>query len=377
MVGTPERAVRGMSGRSPTLEYFDPVRERLAAALRAFLEEKRGELAGVDPIIGGPTAERLLDFSVRGKMIRGCLVHLGWTLARGDAPGAAEDEFAVSTAGAAMELFQSGLLVHDDIMDRDPVRRGQPSLFRHYEQQAARDGAADPAHVGQSLGICAGDVAYFLAFELLARIGAAGPALAAVTGLCARELAAVGIAQMQDVTWGASVGAVELEQILRMYTYKTGRYSFSLPLLTGAILAGATEELRAGLEHCGQSLGLLFQLRDDELGLFGSEEQTGKPAASDLREGKKTILVSLMLEQASGVERARLLGILGNPRCTADDVAFVRDLARSPAVEGRIRGLTDSLTASAEQALRALPTSSEGGRAVLRGLLDFTSSRSR
>ncbi|HTO22709.1 MAG TPA: polyprenyl synthetase family protein [Spirochaetia bacterium] len=363
-----------MSGATIALEYFAPFRERLADTLRAFLEEKRGELARVSPI-GSQAAERLLDFSVRGKMIRGCLVHLGWALGRrGESDPAAEE--AVRTAGAAMELFQSGLLVHDDIMDRDPVRRGQPSFFRQYEEQAARDGAADPAHVGQSLAICAGDAAYFMAFELLARIGLPGPLLGAVLGLCARELTAVGIAQMQDVAWGAAAGPAGLEEVLRMYTYKTGRYSFSLPLLTGALLAGAPDALRSGLEECGETIGLLFQLRDDELGLFGDEEQTGKPLASDLREGKKTIVVSLILEQATRAERDRLAGILGNPRCTADDLDFVRRLARSAGVQERLRALTGGLVARAQRAVSALPTPSETDRAALRCLLDFTTSRS-
>jgi len=352
--------------------YFDPVRERLAAALREFLEQKTAELSRVNPM-GGQAVERLMESSLRGKMIRGCLVHLGWSLAR---TGPADGQ-AVTTAGAAMELFHSGLLVHDDIMDRDPVRRGQPSIFRQYEEEAARENREDPAHVGQALGICAGDVAYFMAFELLSRAGLPVAVLGEVLALCARELSAVGIAQMQDVAWGASRSPVSVEQILRMYTYKTGRYSFSLPLLTGALLAGGPAELRARLEACGESLGLLFQLRDDELGLFGEEKEIGKPSASDLREGKKTILVSLLMEEAPPAERRRLAGILGNPRCTKADVEFVRGLAASAPIRARMRSLTAELTARAEEAIRLLPAGAEDDRAALRGLLDFTTSRSQ
>jgi geranylgeranyl diphosphate synthase, type I len=356
--------------------YFDPIRERLAGALRRFLEEKAAELARVNPM-GAEAARRLMEFSVRGKMIRGCLVHLGWALAKTAADAESLEEPAVTTAGAAMELFQSGLLVHDDIMDRDPVRRGQPSIYTQYEDEAARENREDPAHVGQALGICAGDVAYFMAFELLSRARLTGQVHAEVLGLCARELSAVGIAQMQDVAWGASRAPVRLDQILKMYTYKTGRYSFSLPLLTGALLASGSQELRHGLEACGESLGLLFQIRDDELGLFGNEEETGKPLASDLREGKKTILVSLLMEEVPPAERLRLDGILGNPRCTPQDIGFVQGLAGSAAVRGRMTSLKADLTARAEESIRSLPTDSEMHRAALRSLLDFTTSRSQ
>ncbi len=66
-----------------------------------------------------------------------------------------------------MELFQSGLLVHDDIMDRDPHAQGKAVDLPQYADEAARERFTDPPRAGEALGICAGDVSYFLAFELL------------------------------------------------------------------------------------------------------------------------------------------------------------------------------------------------------------------
>ena len=354
--------------------YFDPIRARIGPALRRFLDGKKEELARVNPL-GPDAAQRLLEFSLRGKMIRGCLVHLGWSICRTASAAAADKETAVTAAGAAMELFQSGLLVHDDIMDRDPVRRGQPSLFQQYADIAAREGHSDPQHVGQALGICAGDVAYFMAFELLAGVKAAAPVLASLMELCARELSAVGIAQMQDVAWGAGKSAVDVADILRMYTYKTGRYSFSLPLLAGAIIAGASPGLRAMLETFGESVGLLFQIRDDELGLFGDESELGKPVGSDVREGKKTIIFASVMAAAEPAERRRLDGIFGNPRATAADIEYARAVASSPGVRARIEAVTAGLTEKARAAIGAISSGSEEDRAAMVGLLDFTSTR--
>jgi geranylgeranyl diphosphate synthase type I len=352
--------------------YFDPIRARISATLRGFLEEKKEELSRVNPM-GPDAAERLVEFSLRGKMIRGCLVHLGWSICRADTPDAAS---AVMTAGAAMELFQSGLLVHDDIMDRDTVRRGQPSIFQQYAQLAAREGHADPGHVGESLGICAGDVAYFMAFELLARTRAPGPVLGTLLALCARELSAVGIAQMQDVSWGASKSSVvDVEEILRMYTYKTGRYSFSLPLLAGAVIAEAPREMKERLESFGESIGLLFQVRDDELGLFGNEKELGKPVGSDVREGKKTIIFSSLMAAAEPEERRRLDGIFGNPGASAADIDYVRTRASSPGVRARMQAISERLAEKAQSALRAIPSGSNEDRSALQGLLDFTTAR--
>jgi geranylgeranyl diphosphate synthase type I len=379
--------------------YFDPIRERIAATIRRFFQEKAEELARVNPL-GRDAAERLVEFTLRGKMIRGCLVHLGWSI--GSEGGAQESAFggaqesafggagnegsagarpdetdSVAAAGAAMELFQSGLLVHDDIMDRDLVRRGQPSIFQQYTELAGRQGHADPAHIGQALGICAGDVACFMAFELLARVRAPAVALGEVLALCARELSVVGIAQMQDVAWGASKDGVNVDDILRMYRYKTGRYSFSLPLLAGAHIAGARRDLREKLEAFGESLGLLFQIRDDELGLFGNEKQLGKPVGSDVREGKKTILISLLLEAAQPGERTRLDGILGNARASDEDLDFIRDLAATAGVRSRMDAITGRLAGQARDAIRSLTCGTPDDRIALQGLLDFTIARSQ
>jgi geranylgeranyl diphosphate synthase type I len=352
--------------------YFDPIRARIASRLGRFLDEKRADLARVN-VLGPDAAERLIEFSLRGKMIRGCLVHLGWSLAHPAGPGALDG--SVTTVGAAMELFQSGLLVHDDIMDRDPVRRGQPSIFQQYQTLAAREGRADPAHVGGALGICAGDVAYFMAFELIAGAGAEARILCRILDLCARELSAVGIAQMQDVAWSASLEPVDVDKILSMYTYKTGRYSFSLPLLAGAMVANAPQEMLETLAAFGENIGTLFQVRDDELGLFGDEQELGKPVGSDIREGKKTVLFSLLMSTAGAADRRRLDGIFGNSDASSADIDYVRGLASSEQVQGPLRAIAARLTENALSALRAIGSGTAEDRATLKGLLDFTTAR--
>jgi geranylgeranyl diphosphate synthase type I len=272
-----------------------------------------------------------------------------------------------------MELFQSGLLVHDDIMDRDNLRRGMPSIFQQYAEAAARERFADPQRTGEALGICAGDVAYFLAFELLSRMSAEPMVLRDVLALCAGELTAVGIAQMQDVSWGGSNRGVEDDEVLRMYTWKTGRYSFSLPLMVGALIGGAPADACGELERLGECLGLLFQIHDDELGLFGSEQELGKPVGSDVREGKKTLYYARLMASASPVEKERLAGIFGNPAGTEEDLDYVRSLA------GGVRKGIQALIADQEKKARAMIAGLSRGtredRDALMSLLDFTTAR--
>ncbi len=355
------------------LSRFAPVKERVAQALREFIAAKRPSLEAVNSL--GPDAgDRLLEFALTGKLVRGCLVPLGWAF--GPAGGRMESApRAAIQAGAAMERIQSGLLVHDDIMDRDLTRRGRDSIFQQYAQAASRQRHSDPGHVGEALGICAGDVAFFLAFECLAGLDAAPAIRASLLGMCAAELTPVGIAQMQDVAGGAASADMEEQDIVRLYRYKTSRYSFSLPLMCGATIAQAGAPLLSLLESIGETIGVLFQIRDDELGLFGDERELGKPVGSDVREGKKTLLRARLMARAGARERERLARIFGNRTATRRDLEFVRSCVLSLGVRESLAATGEELRSRALGLIESLPAGGTEDREALRSLLDFTTDR--
>jgi geranylgeranyl diphosphate synthase type I len=141
----------------------------------------------------------------------------------------------------ALELFHAAFLIHDDIMDGDAVRRGKPSMH---------------AQVGESVALSIGDMAIFCGYDVLSHLGQE------LVSYISRELANVTVAQMHDVYPREEQTR---DALLHTYTYKTARYTFSLPLAAGAILAGAPGETIAQLERLGESMGILFQIRDDEL----------------------------------------------------------------------------------------------------------------
>jgi geranylgeranyl diphosphate synthase, type I len=355
------------------LEQFAPLREQISLELARWLNEKRGELGRVNPL--GPDAcDRLLDFCRQGKMIRGCLVTTGCSL------GASRDRGAPASciaAGAAMELFQAGLLIHDDVMDRDLTRRGRPTIFSQYAADAEAKGLRDPYHLGESLGTCVGDIAYFLAFELLARLDGEAEVRSRLIGLCAQELTLVGAAQMQDVAWGPSAAPAGREEILRLYAYKTGRYTFSLPLMAGGILAGAAPGILARFSEIGEHLGVLFQIRDDELNLFGDERETGKPVGSDIREGKKTLLAALLGDMAGPAESGRLSGILGSGTLAPDDLAYVRRLAEASGARKAARAAAAQAASAARSLVSGLHAAQGEGKQQLQGILDYCMTRTR
>lgn len=347
--------------------YFDRTREKLLNFLDGFLREKKSGMARLKPW-GGDVLQRLAGFTRKGKLIRGGLVCLGCEMT------ARRISADAVRAGAALELIQSALLIHDDIMDRDTQRRGAPSLHRQYSLLAEKEGIRDPHHFGVSMGICAGEIAIFLAFEALA--GLAGPRsrAAAFQKLFAGTFGLVGLGQMLDIHAGASVRPVREREVLDIYRFKTARYSFSLPLAAGWILGGGKPAGRAQLERLGETLGLIFQIKDDELGLFGEEDVLGKPVGSDIRQGKKTLIHLRLLDRATPGERKALAAVFGRADASEEDVRFVRELALRYGVDGEVRKTMARYGARARAAIRSLPIEA-ALREVLESLLEFSLTR--
>jgi geranylgeranyl diphosphate synthase type I len=357
------------------LSYFEDKKAKISTYLKEFLAEKGTRFSTINTL-GKDVCDRIYDFAIQGKMIRGGLVSLGFGMSRnGHFPKAGPEQMI--QAGAAVELFQSALLVHDDIMDRDQVRRGFGSVFYQYARMADRAGIADAYHLGESLGICAGDLSYFLAFEVLSRLEVGPLIYQRIQKLVSQELAYVGIAQMQDIYWGASNGSVSDEEVLHLYLYKTGRYTFSLPLMIGGLLAEQSEHTLNLLEKVGEHMGIIFQLKDDEIGLFGDQSEIGKPIGSDIREGKKTLYYGLLQKRASSEDLARIAYLIGNPDINEQDVQYVRDLVVRLGIFEEVRNLTETLAGKAGALIPWLPGFKFEEREVMLKLLDYSLVRTR
>ena len=201
-------------------------------------------------------------------------------------------------AGAAVELLHNFTLVHDDIMDKDEFRRGVPTVHKLW---------------GEDIAILAGDLLFAKAFEALLRLTDYGIDYEAVVK-AAKELcwASVTVAEGQALDLSLSkLETVTLDNYIEM-VYKKTAALFKASLCIGAILAKASEEEVSKLASYAINVGIAFQIRDDELGLVADEKKLGKPVYSDLREGKKTILVIYALSKASEEEKMFLLSVLGN-----------------------------------------------------------------
>jgi geranylgeranyl diphosphate synthase, type I len=340
------------------LQYFQHARPGIAGSISEILKEAAPRLGAISPL-GTQLVTRLESYAHSGKMIRGILVRLGYELCSAEAPDAAMDR-VLDRAGAAMEFLQAGLLIHDDIMDRDTMRRGGTTVHTQYEQDAEAAQAADPAHHGVSLGVCAGDVAFFLGFHALAALPvpeALQERARRVAAFSAQELCWVGVAQMQDVRNGAGgIGSdPDPAQILRVYRYKTGRYTFSLPLAVGAILADGGPAHIEALDQAGENLGVVFQLKDDELGIYGDSALSGKRADSDIREDKKTLLRHFLFQAADADLLVKLETIFGSRDPGEDGLRFVRAAMEQTGARAKVREYMQCFAMEASARIASLP----------------------
>lgn len=229
-----------------------------------------------------------IERSVRGgKRFRSGLV-LGTHAALGGQ--AVQDAVCVA---AGFELLHTAFLIHDDLIDRDTVRRGQPNLAATMGAAALETGAdAERAHRwSEAAAVLAGDLALSRAHRLVAGVDLPMGCRTALLDLMDETLLVSAGGELDDTAFGLGLGSPGLAEALLVCESKTAMYSFRAPLRAGAILAGAGADVVRALDGIGRLLGRAFQLVDDLLGVFAPEDVIGKSNLSDLREGKVTALV--------------------------------------------------------------------------------------
>jgi geranylgeranyl diphosphate synthase, type I len=253
------------------------------------------------------------------------------------------------------------------------MRRGAPSLHYQYAKIFEADGQPDSFHQGESFGVCAGDISFYLAFDCLAR---ANTPISAIS-LCSKELISVCLGQMNDVYFGATAShEVTVEEVTRLYELKTGRYTFSLPLMLGAVIAGSLEKQYEELARLGEILGVIFQIRDDELGVYGESRNIGKPTGTDIREGKRTLFFLEMKKRLSQTDWGKIEKIYGNRDCTAAEIQWVQDTMDSSGARQEVLALAERLANEASKRIDGI-SGSELHKQELREMLCFISARER
>ena len=339
--------------------------------LDGFLAEQGAALAEISPDL------EIVDQSARqlvagGKRFRALFCYWGWRSVAGladdwaaddlgEAEGAALDP--IVTVASALELFHAAALVHDDIMDNSDLRRGRPSLHRRFETLHGEQGwTGSGRQYGDAAALLVGDLLLAWSDELF-ETGAASvrnpDAAAAARAQFSLMRTEVTVGQyldmLEETSWRTRPETELLPRAHRVIVYKSAKYTVEAPLAIGASLAEASLPQLAALRAFGLPLGVAFQLRDDLLGVFGDPAVTGKPAGDDLREGKRTVLVTLA-RQKLPASAARLFDeLLGDDDLSEQQIGMLQTAVRESGAVEQVERIIAHNVATATAALSEAP----------------------
>jgi len=336
------------------------VAARVEAALHEVFATERATWRQLDPAVDVPLADLEEFVAGGGKRIRPAYCHWGWVTGGGDPDS---DDALGSSCG--LELLHAFALVHDDVMDGSPTRRGSPTVWaRFIERHHEGDWQGEDRRFGEAAAILVGDIAMVMADRC---VGNASDEVRRIWDALRTEL---NMGQYLDVL-GTARGAVTAEEARTIMRNKTAGYTIVRPLQLGAALAGRAD-LADDLAAHGMPLGIAFQLRDDMLGAFGDSERTGKPVGDDLTEGKPTVLLALAREAANPAQ-LQVLDKVGSAIGT-DDIAAIQQVMVDTGAVAASEAETEQLLATALAAINTLPDH-HGSRAALRALADYVVER--
>jgi len=233
-----------------------------------------------------------------------------------------EEEDTLAKVATCIELLHNSTLIHDDIIDRDRLRRGKPSFHVIFEKRYSDKPQAP--HIGVSYAILGGDELFNMGFKVLANAPYRHDLVLKALNAYTRAYSEIVCGEILDIYFSIRRNA-SLEDYFKLVELKTASL-FKASIEIGLVLAESSEELLRNMLLYADNVAKAFQIKDDILGLYGTEAKLGKPIGSDLREGKATILTVLAFKSLPLNERNRLLSLLGREDISLKDIEWAREI---------------------------------------------------
>jgi len=253
---------------------------------------------------------------------------------------------------ASLEAIHNFTLVHDDVMDDDDLRHGIAACHTVY---------------GLSTAILAGDTLFSYAFEMITHCDVSDDIKADLVQNIAYTVRKIAEGQQLDINFEEEEN-VSPDEYMEMIRLKTS-ILFGAAAYGGARIGGSSEDEARALEEMATNVGLGFQIWDDYLDATASEEVLGKPSGSDIRQGKKTLLVIEALNRASDNQKKRLIEILENENNTDEDVSEAVSIMDKCGALEACHSLANGYLEGVQKTLSKYPN--EEPRLLFEGLLEY------
>lgn len=288
-----------------------------------------------------------------GKRLRPAFMYYGYLAAGG------KEKSKILRASVGIELIHIFLLIHDDIMDQDGKRHGLDTLHTKYRKFGERIFKnKNCEHFGNSMAMIIGDMVGALGNQVIYESEFDPRLLMKALSKLQSIVSMTVIGQSQDFHIEFRGKATEKE-VMSMYENKTAKYSIEGPLHLGAILSGAGEKNIQGLSKYAIPLGIAFQIQDDILGIFGSEEKLGKKVGADIIEGKQTLLVIKAKQKANEKQKKKMNFLLGKKDLKMDEARIFQDIIRETGALDYAKNLSQELVIKAKKELGTMKINAE------------------
>lgn len=255
--------------------------------------------------------EELKRLSKGGKRVRGYLIKLGQMLF-------GKDDDSYIDIAAAIEIFQTAILIHDDVIDEADKRRGLDTINAKYA-----------GHIGISKAICIGDLGFFISYNIINNANISDDLKIEIMKVYSKTLYNTVNGEIIDVE--LPLKSLEYHKkmddklIYDIYVNKTAWYTIIGPILIGASSANASSLDKEKLMKMGENLGIAFQIKDDLLGLYSEDDSMGK-TLNDIKEGKQTIIYKYAIDHANKEEIEIINKYYGNSDVTIGENKIITDL---------------------------------------------------
>lgn len=330
------------------IDFLKAAGKEIEAATEEYFEDFASNM--VENSFVRESLQALIRQNEGGKRIRGTLIKLGEEIAsRGQ-----RHHYLPIAVG--YEIFQTSVLIHDDIIDRSETRRGKATIHVNSAEKI-RDSKGngiskkEAVHYGISRALCIGDYGFFISYQFLAKCAVDSTVLTKVYQLYSQILAMTCEGEIMDTILPFDrISALDdyeayRRMVFQIYELKTAWYTLAGPLMLGAVCGGGDEALVDLLKRIAIPLGTAFQIKDDLLGIYSCDEVLGKSVLSDIREGKQTFLYGIACQKADRAQRKLLHRHYGKQNACEEDLEVVRRLFEETGArryaEEEIRRLSD------------------------------------